>query len=33
MKNAVADPELLWQYGAVIYKTEDDVGKLNHLSV
>ena len=27
MKNAVADPELLWPSGAVIFKTEDGVGK------
>ncbi|PSN40091.1 hypothetical protein C0J52_13739 [Blattella germanica] len=25
MKNAVADPELLWPYATVVFKTEDDV--------
>jgi hypothetical protein len=30
IKNAVTDQELLWPYGTVIYKTEDDVGKFNH---
>lgn len=27
-KNAVADQELLWPYGIVVYRTEDNVGKL-----
>lgn len=27
-RNAVADKRLLWQYGAVIYKTSEDVGEI-----